>query len=208
MPENPLESLIAEEARLNGPITFARFMELALYHPTLGYYSSGPDPIGAEGDFYTSPGAHPAFGALLAIQLSDMWDKLGNPSPFYAVELGAGTGLLAADILEFAPHLSPAFSDALNYVTIDRRAVHTVFNAHPVISDALPARNITGCILSNEYFDALPVHRVIMRDGLLREIYVGLEGNTLVELIAEPSTPLLQQKINRPQHHPRRRPEG
>ena len=195
MSENPLESLIAEEARRNGPLTFARFMELALYHPTLGYYSSGPDPIGGDGDFYTSPGAHPAFGALLAVQLADMWDKLGDPSPFHVVELGPGTGLLAADTLEFVPHLSPAFSDALNYVTIDRSLVHTVSDAHPVISDSLPLRNITGCILSNEYFDALPVHRVMMRGDLLREIYVGLEGDALVEVIDDPSTPLLQQRL-------------
>lgn len=195
MTENPLESLIAEEARLNGPITFARFMELALYHPTLGYYPTGPDPIGAEGDFYTSPGAHPAFGALLAIQLADMWDKLGNPFPFHAVELGAGTGLLGTDILEFAPHLSSAFSEALHYVNIDRRPVHGISGAYPIVSDAFPLRGITGCILSNEYFDALPVHRVTMQNGKLREIYIGVEDNTLVELIDEPSTQLLQQRL-------------
>ncbi len=194
MTENPLESLIIEEARHSGPITFARFMDLALYHPTLGYYS-GPDPIGASGDFYTSPGAHPAFGALLAIQLADMWDRLGNPSPFYTVELGAGSGLLASDILEFAPHLSPAFSDALEYLTIDRRSVHNASGSHPIVSDALPLRNITGCILSNEYLDAMPVHRVVVRNGELKEVYVGIEDDTLAQIIDEPSTPLLPQRL-------------
>lgn len=196
MTENPLASLIAEEARRSGPITFAHFMELALYHPTLGYYSSGPDHIGAEGDFYTSPGAHPAFGALLAIQITDMWDKLGNPSPFYVVELGAGAGLLATDILHFVPHLSPSFSNALHYVTIDRRPAHNAAGAHSLVSDALPLRNITGCILSNEYFDAMPVHRVAIQEGKLREIYVGIDADTLVDVIDEPSTPLLQQRLN------------
>ena len=195
MTENPLESLIIEETRRSGPITFARFMDLALYHPTLGYYSSGPDPIGASGDFYTSPGAHPVFGALLAIQLTDMWDKLGNPTPFYTVELGAGSGLLASDILEFAPHLSPDFSDALSYVTIDRRPAHNATGAHPIVSDALPLRNITGCILSNEYLDAIPVHRVVLRDGVLGEIYVGVKDNALVELVDQPSSPLLPQRL-------------
>ena len=195
MTDSPLESLIVEEARLSGPITFARFMELALYHPTLGYYSSGPEPIGAKGDFYTSPGAHPAFGALLAIQLADIWDKLGNPTPFYAVELGAGSGLLASDILEFAPHLSPAFSDSLRYVTIDRRPVNRTANANPVISHSLPIRNLIGCILSNEYVDAMPVHLVVMRDGELKEVYVGIEDDTLAQIIDEPSTPLLPQRL-------------
>ena len=195
MTDNALESLIIEQARRTGPITFARFMELALYHPTLGYYSSGPDPIGAEGDFYTGPGAHPAFGALIAIQLADMWDKLGSPSPFHVVELGAGSGLLASDILEFAPHFSPPFSDALRYVAVDRRAVRSESEAHPIISHALPFRDITGCILSNEYFDAMPVHRIVVRDGELREIYVGIEADALVEVADEPSTPLLQQRL-------------
>jgi len=195
MIENPLESLIAEEVRDRGPITFACFMDLALYHPSLGYYSSGSDPIGASGDFYTSPGAHPAFGALLAIQLADMWDKLGNPSPFYAVELGAGAGLLASDILEFAPHLSPDFSNALEYLTIDRRPVQSATGTHPIVSDALPLRNITGCILSNEYLDAMPVHCVVMQNGKLREIYVGIEDDSLVEVIDDPSTPLLQLRL-------------
>lgn len=194
MAENPLESLIAEEARHTGPITFARFMDLALYHPTLGYYS-GPDPIGASGDFYTSPGAHPAFGALLAIQLADMWDKLGNPNPFYAVELGAGSGLLASDILEFAPGLSHSFSDALRYVTIDRRPVNRAPAVYPVISHSLPIRNLIGCILSNEYLDAMPVHRVVMRDGELKEVYVGIEDDTLAQIIDGPSTPLLPQRL-------------
>ena len=76
-------------------MTFARFMELALYHEPWGYYSSGPERIGAEGDFYTSPVAHPAFGALLTVQLAGMWEMMGKPSPFHVVELGAGTGVMA-----------------------------------------------------------------------------------------------------------------
>lgn len=195
MTDNPLESLIIKQVRRTGPITFARFMEFALYHPTLGYYCSGADPIGADGDFYTGPGAHPAFGALLAIQLADIWDTLGNPSHFHAVELGAGSGLLAADILEFAPHLSPTFSDALHYVAIDRRSPRNAARAHPIASNSLPVRDITGCVLSNEYFDALPVHRVAMQDGELREIYVDAQGDALVEITDEPSTPLLQQRL-------------
>lgn len=196
MPDNPLEALIVEEAHVRGPITFARFMELALYHPTLGYYSSGPDPIGAEGDFYTSPRAHPAFGALLSVQLADIWHKMGRPSPFYALELGSGAGVLAADILDFAPHLSSQFAAALEYLALDKRPTSVASETHSVVSDSLPFHGLVGCILSNEYLDAIPVHRVTVEGERLREIYVADQNGELSEISDEPSTPLLQQRLD------------
>ena len=196
MPENPLESLIFEEVRTQGPMTFARFMELALYHEPWGYYSSGPERIGAGGDFYTSPVAHPAFGALLTVQLAGMWEMMGKPSPFHVVELGAGTGVMARDIIEYSNHVSPDFAEKLNYVTIDMRHEHRVEGAHHIVSGGIPLRGITGCILSNEYLDAMPVHRVTMEEGKLRELYVGVRGGELVEVVGEPSTDLLQGRLD------------
>ena len=196
MPENPLESLIVEEVRTRGPMTFARFMDLALYHEPWGYYSSGPERIGAGGDFYTSPVAHPAFGALLTVQLAGMWEMMGKPSPFHVVELGAGTGVMVRDIIEYSCHVSSDFADALEYVTIDMRHAHRVEGAHHVVSDGIPLRGITGCILSNEYLDAMPVHRVTMEEGKLRELYVGVGGSELVEVVGEPSTGLLQERLD------------
>ena len=81
-----------------GRVTFAEFMEAALYDPRGGYYTgAGPDA-----DYYTSPAAHPAFGALVAVQLSRMWEALGRPGCFTAVEMGAGGGLLARDVVSYA----------------------------------------------------------------------------------------------------------
>ena len=196
MPENPLESLIVEEIRSLGPMTFARFMNLALYHEPWGYYSSGRERIGAGGDFYTSPVAHPAFGALLTVQLAGMWEMMGKPSRFHVVELGAGTGVMARDIIEYSNHVSSDFADALEYVTIDMRHAHRVEGAHHVVSDGIPLRGITGCILSNEYLDAMPVHQVTMEDGKLRELYVGVGGGELVEVVGEPSTGLLKERLD------------
>ncbi len=196
MPQNPLESLIIEQARALGPITFARFMELALYHVPWGYYSSGPERIGAAGDFYTGPVAHPAFGALLAVQLADMWKGMDSPATFHVVEMGAGAGVLARDVLEYADHVSPDFADALRYVTIDRRMSHGARGAHPIVSDGVPLRTVTGCILSNEYLDAMPVHRITMEGGRLRELYVGVGGEGLVEVTGEPSTGRLQERLD------------
>ena len=196
MPENPLESLIVEEVRTRGPMTFARFMELALYHEPWGYYSSGPERIGAGGDFYTSPVAHPAFGALLTVQLAGMWGIMGKPSPFHVVELGAGTGVMARDIIEYSCHVSSDFADALKYVTIDMSHAHRVEGAHHIVSDGIPLRGVTGCILSNEYLDAMPVHRVTMEEGKLRELYVGVGGGELVDVVGEPSTGLLKERLD------------
>ncbi|MBI5664957.1 MAG: SAM-dependent methyltransferase [Nitrospirae bacterium] len=96
-----LEQDIIERIRNEGPITFEAFMQMALYHPGLGYYSSSHTAIGREGDFYTSPHLHPIFGAMIAGQLMEMWMIMGRPSSFHAVEIGAGAGYLCKDILDY-----------------------------------------------------------------------------------------------------------
>ena len=91
---NPLEQIIIDKIRKEGPITFEMFMDMALYYPELGYYSSGKNAIGRGGDFYTSPHLHPVFGTMLGKQLMEMWMVMGKPKIFHAVEIGAGTGYL------------------------------------------------------------------------------------------------------------------
>jgi len=83
----------------------------------------GRSPIGATGDYYTSPSVHPAFGALLAVQLLQMWHLLDRPNPFTVVEMGAGNGLLARDILNYISNLLPEFGRSLRYVCLDIRVV-------------------------------------------------------------------------------------
>ena len=90
---NGAQSEIYRLIRNEGAITFARFMDIALYCPDDGYYRYS-NPVGPKGDFYTAPGAHPAFGALLAIQIYQMWSLMGKPDPFWIIEVGAGSGLL------------------------------------------------------------------------------------------------------------------
>ena len=113
-----LEEELAHRLHTEGRITFARFMELALYWPCGGYYR-GPSPTGAEGDFYTAPGAHPAFGALLCLQLYQMWRLLESPNPFWVVEAGAGSGLLCRDVVRFAHSLPNDFHRSLQYLCLD-----------------------------------------------------------------------------------------
>ena len=187
----------------SGPITFAEFMEVALFWPDGGYYT-GSDPIGASGDYYTSPLAHPAFGALLAVQLFQMWQLLGCPHPFTVVEQGAGSGQLCRDITVYAAHLPEGFRDALRYLCLDLRPVaHAVPSPQgdtgpsvaQVVASGVPLRGVTGCFLSNEFLDAFPVHRITRNEGELREIFVALEGGELVEIQDGPSTPALAARL-------------
>lgn len=166
-----------------GRITFAEFMALALYGPG-GYYTGGEaHRIGTAGDFFTSPHAHPAFGALIALQLEQMWRLLGSPERFDVIEAGAGGGRLARDIGDFASALDASFAAAVHYQEVEGYG-----------SD-LPD-GFTGCLLSNELFDAFPVHRVRLVGGKLREVYVTLsEDEQFVEALGEPSTPRLASRL-------------
>ena len=114
-----LEARIHDEIRRRGPIPFADFMRAALYDPDGGYYAGGANHVGADGDFYTAPAAHPAFGAMLALQLEQMWELLGKPHPMSIIEGGGGKGLLAVDILAYARSLDPEFVAALDYRIIE-----------------------------------------------------------------------------------------
>ena len=180
------EAQIRARIRTEGRITFAEFMEAALYHPTGGFYSKGG---GVGPDFFTNPTAHPAFGALIANQLRSMWEALGRTSPMYVVEPGAGSGLLAADVLAAA---SGSFAEALVYVTVDRAGRATIPSAaHRVKAARLPFRGLTGCVLSNELIDAFPVHRFRVVDGRFEELYVVLDADgALIDLPGPPSSDL------------------
>ncbi|MBM3303444.1 MAG: SAM-dependent methyltransferase, partial [Deltaproteobacteria bacterium] len=197
-------SLIKERIIERGKISFAEFMEMALYHPELGYYTSPRVTVGPEGDFYTSPATHPVFAALIAIQLDQMWRLLGSPKPFTLVEMGAGKGLLGREILAYVAHHSPALADAVQYVGLERRRMWAVkgqesWPKHPVSREAdwgrLSANGITGCVVSNELLDALPTHKVVQKDGRLKEAYITLRDGRFVETVDELSTPLLETQL-------------
>ena len=193
-PDAEIRRLISARGRM----TFAEFMDAALYHPANGYYTSG-ERIGASGDFYTSPSVSPAFGALLALQLFQMWRLLGEPGRFTVVEPGSGNGLLCRDILVAAAALPGAFRRSLRYVCLDRRDTRGyeqgLREVSRIASSVLPLRGIVGCILSNELLDAMPVHQVTMEQGRLCEIYVALDRDTLATTTGELSNAALAQRL-------------
>ena len=123
--------------------------------------------------------AHPAFGALLAVQLYQFWELLGRPNPFHVVEAGAGNGRLCRDILAAAEGLPEPFGANLRYVCVDLSPTGPPAD-HPratrLVSRGIPLRTLRGCVLSNELLDAFPVHQVRVEQGRLREVYVALGG--------------------------------
>lgn len=170
-----------------GRITFARFMELALYHPAYGYYLAPERRPGRGGDFLTAPEMHPFFGFTLARQIAECWERLGRPEPFVVREYGAGVGGLAYDVIAGLATEAPDILAALRYRLIEPNrhrlaqalaAMNEVGLAHLVAAEARPVPGqdlepITGVALANEVADAFPVHRLVWRGGELREQYVG-----------------------------------
>ena len=115
----PAEDAIRTEIATHGPITFARFMALALGHPDGGYYTGPQARPTRGGDFLTAPELHPVFGAALARQVAEAWERLGRPDPFTLVEYGAGAGTLALAILAGLRENRSPLADALVYAPIE-----------------------------------------------------------------------------------------
>jgi len=202
-PSDRLKSEIAAEIATRGPIPFARFMELCLYHPTLGYYTRG---IGGGGgrDYVTSSGIHRAFGALLARQVEEMWRRGGRPDIFQFVEFGPGEGRFAADFMREATR-SPAFAAALRYVLVEaspalqerqrsRLKGRTSIPVSWADEAGLDARaQFTGCLFANEVLDAFPVHRVVGTPEGPREIHVAVRDGEFLETPLPLSGPALER---------------
>ena len=172
-------------------------MEAALYDEHLGYYPSrrrqpGSTPVGADGDYFTSPVTHPAFGALLALQLREMWQRLGSPGEFVVVEMGAGDGVLRSDITEYAHRELPDFAKVMQYVATD---LVPPAGSDSVAGNAGLPTGVTGCVVSNELLDAHPVNRFIIQTGSVREIFVGYRDGTFVEVVGDVVEPEVEARV-------------
>ena len=194
--EPRLVELMREEIEREGPLTFAGFMRRALYEPGLGYYAASAARPSRAGDFLTAPELHPIFGYTLARGLHEMWQRLGEPAAFVLREYGAGGGALALSLLEGLRRLDSPLLDRLRYQPRDLPqqldALGDALRAAGLEHVFSPAEGpLVGCVLANEYLDALPLHRLVMREGRLRELYVGWEGGRFVEVAGEPSTAAL-----------------
>ena len=171
--DDELVDRMRAEIERDGPLSFARFMDLALYDPHGGYYRAVAARPGREGDFLTAPEAHPIFGAALARAVADVWDRLDRPEPFVLREYGAGAGALAVAILDGLARERPDVARVLRYDPIEVEAgrletiaARLAAAGHASAFDPTRPtveRPITGMVLANEVLDALPTHRVVMR---------------------------------------------
>lgn len=190
-------------------ITFAEYMNLVLYHPQYGYYSSGTVAIGAKGDFFTSSSLGSDFGELLAEQFIDIWHILGCPTPFILVEMGAGSGLLASDILSYLQNNNPDLLAILEYIIVEQSEglierqqdllkswLENDINISWKSWQEIPEESIVGCLFSNELVDALPVHQIILVEGELKEIYIGYSQERFIEIIDDIFTSKLAEYFN------------
>ncbi len=176
-----LQDVIVERIKSSGPVTFRAFMEAALYEPKLGYYASDEKRIGRAGDYYTSPTSTPLFGKLIARWLTKRFAELDS-DVCSVVEMGAGPGVLSADIKTVLADEAPDICRTLEYFEVD-------------YIDRLPDLD-TACLISNELIDAFPVHRVRMTQNGLREIFVDFDGNRFIDVEGGQSTPDLSAYLD------------
>lgn len=193
-----LKQIIADRIKREGPISFRDFMQMALYYPEYGYYTSADTEIGCRGDFYTSAHVHPVFGALIGKQIAEMWEVMGKPDGFHIIEMGAGKGHLAHDMLSYLRETE--FYDALTYVIVEinphikkkQEEQLSGFNKKTRwVSSLTHISPVIGCVFSNELLDAFPVHLIYANDGIINEIYVSIEGDDFCEVRRECSPEIL-----------------
>lgn len=213
-----LKEVIIDKINKNGKITFAEFMQMVLYHPQYGYYNSDMERIGRFGDYYTSPTVHRMFGELIAKQLEEMWKIVGE-GIFTVVEMGANGGWLCHDIIQCIKKEYPNFYDNFHYIIVEtnpyawekqRLLLNSIdvpyenlfpdghdkkVSWHTYTEEGFSFGRIQGCVLSNEYADALPVHRLKVENKILKEVYVGYNTIDFYETDDEISSPSLADYI-------------
>lgn len=205
LPSDPdLHARIVDEIRRRGPMTFARFMELALYDPERGYYSSPEPRPTREGDFLTAPELEPIFGRAVARQVAEVWRRIGSPEDFTIREDGAGSGALAISILDGLRADAPELAPIVRYAPIEHnrhrlaelRSRLIAAGHRPPLST--PPVTMAGVVIANEFLDALPVHRVVGSvdpPGELMELYVDVGDGGYREVAARASTPALATRL-------------
>lgn len=175
-------------------ITFSQYMNLCLYDRDYGYYNSEKTIIGNEGDFFTSVSLSVDFGELLAVQLYEFWEILEKPTNFKLVEMGAGNGNLAKNIINFILNKYPDFSSNIEYIIIEKSEQLKVKQQQLLLNnvhDFIPIKwqniediednSIVGCCFSNELIDAMPVHLIRVHNQELEELYLT-ENNGKLEI--------------------------
>ncbi|TCK84964.1 class I SAM-dependent methyltransferase [Albibacterium bauzanense] len=174
-----LTEIIQQKIKDEGVISFEEFMEMCLYYPELGYYTSPGNKIGMNGDFYTSAYLTPVFGALIGKQLEEMWKTLGC-TDFTIVEYGAGTGMLCHDILSYLKKNEKMYEQLKYYIIEKSPIMREIEKSHLLekvewLNSINELPEVNGCIFSNELVDNFAVHQVVMKNELM-EVFVSYDN--------------------------------
>jgi len=190
-----LISIIKDRIKREGSISFRDFMDIALYYPEMGYYTSPQEKIGGFGDFFTASELDKVFGELLGKQFVEIFHKIGQER-FQIVEIGAGKGYLAYDILKYLKENHPDIYEKSQYILIEKSPYHiklqkellSEFEIVKWVQDIIDFENesITGVIFSNELFDAFPVHLIRKLNGKIYEVFITIDReNNIKEILKE-----------------------
>ncbi len=197
-----LEDIIRAAIAKDGAITVARYMELALQHPRYGYYRRR-DPLGANGDFVTSPEISQMFGEMIGLWFADLWRQMGSPPEFVLLELGAGRGTLMQDALRATSRIGGFHAasrlfllesdDALRQAQTDKLGSFLPVHIGAEGLDGLPP-DLPLIAVANEFFDALPVHQLANTELGWQERKVGLSGESFA--FVDPPAALEKREIS------------
>ncbi len=196
-----LESFLFQRIREHGDISFAEYMQHALYHPTWGYYTRGDQNVGKAGDFFTSVSVGSCFGTILAHRIHQLWLETGSPETYHLIEMGANNGQLAVDILATIQQTFPDLYAILHYHIIEHLASvreiqsQTLSDHREKISLHSSPGEISeqqGIIISNELIDAFPVHLLQLENGKWHERKVTITDEKLTFTLHEKLTPELE----------------
>jgi SAM-dependent MidA family methyltransferase len=197
-----LQERLVQRIKSRGPITFADFMDAALYDEKDGYYTAHAS-IGFDGaDFLTSPELGPAFGRALARAAVDCWTAIGKPARWDVVEAGAGRGILMRDLLDALmrerPEAARGARPAIIEVSPRLREQQALALEGRELRWASVARTlapIRGVVFANEVLDAFPVHVLVRGEDGLREVFVDVKDGALTETLRAPSHPDLRFRV-------------
>ncbi len=196
-----LRDRLVARIRARGPLSFADYMEAALYDPDEGYYTARA-ALGFEGDYLTAPDLGTHFGRSFARAFADCWALLGKPASWDLVEAGAGRGTLLRDVLVALERERPDAARGVRPAIVEvsprlRTEQASALDGRDLrwASDARALAPLQGVIYANEILDAFPVHVLSRADDGIREVFVAEMGGQLVETLRAPSSPDLRYRV-------------
>jgi NADH dehydrogenase [ubiquinone] 1 alpha subcomplex assembly factor 7 len=189
----PLEQKLAAEIAITGPVTVAHLMQVGLYDPQNGYYTTR-QPLGLTGDFTTAPEISQMFGELIGLWLAQRWLDMGRPTPVEIIELGPGRGTLMADAVR-AMRQVPGLLGAARITLVEVNPLLQAAQAETLEQAPVPVSWASALLsvadgptllVANEFLDCLPIHQLVVSRGQLCERRIGANAAGRLDFVTGP----------------------